>query len=144
VRQTAVGFLVAALLGVVVPSAQAAESPAVPDIIGGCPTQPVTGVSVHSHPRRAAGRAAVTYATGVLGWQKAQVSETYRVGSTSRSFDLVFAKQIPMWCGRKVARASFGVELSNPLDAVAGTSSRAALVVAPFADGWRVWGRFHF
>jgi len=79
-----------------------------------------------------------------LGWVNAaiRVDAVYKVGDTSKGqFASVFARNVPMFCGSKVAAASYGVELINP--AVHNSGSEGDVVVAHFAHGWEVCGAYH-
>jgi hypothetical protein len=109
------------------------------DIIGGCPNQRVAPAP---EDRAAIRRAAASYASAELSWPTVSVLSAYRVGKTG-TYSTLFLNEISRSCGKATARASYGVEVRKPADAIQGTASRAALVVAHFADGWRVWGRFY-
>jgi len=76
-------------------------------------------------------------------WRNAgQVSAVYVVGETSQGqFGDVYALNVPKFCGRAVAKASFVVEMANPAEN--DTGREADVVVAHFASGWQVWGAYH-
>jgi hypothetical protein len=113
-----------------------------PDIIGACPPeQPLPETATEDVPVDAR-RAAVKYALTTLQWPSVQVVRAYHVGSGDTSYESMYRTQITQSCGGAVADASFGVNLSDP-DGDSSTSTRAALVVAQFADGWHVWARFY-
>ena len=108
---------------------------AVPD---GCPSDPVTTPPA-GDARPAVVQAARDYLLRQRGWTTEQVASVYPVGDTNNSYGDVFATNVPKFCGKAVARASYGIELGNPQ--ITQSSSRStALVVGHFADGWRVWG----
>jgi hypothetical protein len=79
----------------------------------------------------------------VLQWPAVDITSAYRVGSKGDGHDALYKFQITKTCGRAAARASVGVDLSNPLGD-ASTSSRASVVVAPVASDWQVWARFYY
>jgi photosystem II stability/assembly factor-like uncharacterized protein len=107
----------------------------VPD---GCPSAAVTAVPA-GDARAAVVRAARDYLLRQRGWTTEQVANVYPVGDTNNTYGEVFALNVPKYCGRAVAQASYGVELENPQ--ITQSSARStALVVGHFADGWRVWG----
>ena len=112
-----------------------------PDVIGGCPSGPVTPTT-DAGPS-AALDAAVRYLTTVGEWRSAHVDLVYRVGTSDAGFGSVFAAQIPKWCGQAVADASYGVELTDTSGLWQGTDTHVGVVVAHLATGWQVWGAFH-
>jgi hypothetical protein len=87
--------------------------PTAADIIGGCPSQSIAPVRAHGVVR-AVRRAAEDYATSVLNWPAVAVRRACRVG-TGGIYDEVYAKNIPRSCGQAIARASYGVDVWNPL-----------------------------
>ena len=77
------------------------------------------------------------------GWAAAdtKLEAVYKVGDkTKGQFSSVFARNVPTYCGTKVASASYGVELGNPT--IDDSSRERAVVVAHFAQGWEVWGAY--
>jgi hypothetical protein len=124
-------------------SAAAAPPAPVPDIIGTCPTRPITSPGAHAHVLRSAKRAAAGYAMTVLHWPAVEITSAYRVGSKGGAgYESLYRYQITKSCGRATARSTYGVDISNPLGD-SSTSSRATMVVAHFADGWHVWARYY-
>jgi hypothetical protein len=113
-----------------------------PDVIGGCPSQPITPWT-DADPTGAATQAAIDYLTTTGQWRSAKVDLAYQVGSSAEGFGTLFAHQIAQWCGRATARASFGAELTDTSGRWHGTDSHVGVVVAHFADGWEVWAAFH-
>ena len=106
-----------------------------------CPTQPVTPAP-GDNPRAAAVQAARAFVLRTRGWTTERVDRAYKVGQNRGVYSGIFAYNVPKYCGRAVAAASYGVELAN--DSITENNSReTALLVAHFADGWRVWGDYH-
>jgi hypothetical protein len=137
-----VGMVMGATAAIAAP-ASADDGPApVPDIIGSCPASPPVKTQRGAGSLVHARRAASAYARTTLQWPSVDVVRAYRVGSGDTSHESLYRRQITRSCGSAVARASYGVDLSNPTSD-SSTSSRAALVVARFPDGWRVWARFY-
>jgi hypothetical protein len=113
-----------------------------PDVIGACPSQPITP-RTDADPTAAATQAAVDYLTTTGQWRSAKVDVAYQVGSSGEGFGTLFASQIARWCGPAVANASFGVELTDTSGRWHGTDTHVGVVVSHFADGWAVWGAYH-
>ena len=113
-----------------------------PDVIGGCPSQPVTPWT-DADPIDAATQAAADYLTTTGQWRSAKVDLAYQVGTSEEGFGTLFARQMPHWCGPDVANGSFGVELTDTSGRWHGTDTHVGVVVAHFAGGWSVWGAFH-
>ncbi|MDP9334036.1 MAG: hypothetical protein M3Q30_12120 [Actinomycetota bacterium] len=91
--------------------------------------------------RVGAARAALRWASRVKHWAPGAGHATaiYKVGDTSRGvWAVVFAQNVPEFCGKAVTAASWGIELFD--DAIPDTGRQAAVVVAHFALGWQVWG----
>jgi hypothetical protein len=111
----------------------------------GCPTQSIVPI-----PEIDAARTGPVADTALRwirhvnpAWLSAgKVSSVYVVGETSTGqFGDVFALNVPKYCGRGVAGASYVVEMQNPTEN--DTGREADVVVAHFAKGWQVWGSFH-
>jgi hypothetical protein len=125
-----------------VPSSPVEPVAPVPDIIDACPPQQPVPAPETADALVSARQAARRYALTTMQWPSVQVVRAYHVGAGDTSYESMYRYQITRSCGSAVADASYGVDLSNP-DGDSSTSSRAALVVAHFADGWRVWARFY-
>ncbi len=110
-----------------------------------CPTQPVTPAPSTDNPSESAVKAATAWLKRLSRqWAKAviRLDAVYKVGDTTKGqFASVFARNVPMFCGAKVAAASYGVELINPTED--DTGYEGDVVVAHFAHGWEVWGSYH-
>jgi hypothetical protein len=107
-----------------------------------CPTQKVTPAPPGENAMASAVKAAEAWVEHG-GWAPAvtQLEAVYKVGDrTKGQFNAVFARNVPEYCGTKVAAASFGVELGNPT--IDNTGRQRAVVVAHFARGWEVWGAY--
>ncbi len=108
---------------------------AVPNECPGEPTTPATDAD----PRAAAVEAAQDFVRRTRGWIGAEVKAYPVLNPPADSYGVVFERNVPKFCGRAVAEASYGVDLAN--SSITLDSSRSsALVVAHFAEGWRVWG----
>jgi photosystem II stability/assembly factor-like uncharacterized protein len=106
-----------------------------------CPTRPVTPAPSGSGRQAAAIRAARAFVLRTRGWTTERVDAAYKVGQVRGVYSSIFAYNVPKYCGQSVAATSYGVELAN--DSITENNSReTALVVAHFADGWRVWGDY--
>jgi photosystem II stability/assembly factor-like uncharacterized protein len=104
----------------------------------GCPAQSVTAPPRGEGATEAAD-AARTFLLQERGWIGERVDAVYPVDKPGGQFGVVFSTNVPQFCGAKVAALSYGVEAGNP--SITQDSSRStALVVAHFADGWKVWG----
>jgi len=104
-----------------------------------CPTDAVTEPPGNIDRIAAATNAALDFVLRTRGWTGEQVGAAYPVTKPGGQYGVVFSSNVPKECGAAVADASYGVELFN--SSVTQDSSRStALVVAHFADGWRVWG----
>jgi hypothetical protein len=112
-----------------------------PDVIGSCPSEPVTPTT--DTGSSAAVDAATRYLTTIGEWRSAHVDLVYRVGTSDAGFGSVFAAQVPRWCGQTVADASYGVELTDTSGRWQGTDTHVGVVVAHLATGWQVWAAFH-
>jgi hypothetical protein len=106
---------------------------AVPGNPGGCPK--VDPLGVHSSPDQAAR----DFVRATRGWSDETLVASYPVTQPGGQFGSVFATNVARQCGRALADASYGVELTNP--SVTQDNSRStALVVAPIGGEWKVWG----
>jgi len=128
-----------------------ADIPTVPfgatvtDIIGAaCPTE--TAAPYSQLLLATAEQTGVAFVRQARGWKDATVHAAYPVGTTQGAwFGPEFAHNVPLFCGQGLASATYVVELQRVGAIEQGTSSdRAALAIAKFAGGWRVWGEFHF
>lgn len=111
----------------------------------GCPTATITAAPA-TDDAQAAGTAAALRWIRVVNplWRNGLVRRTafYRVGEvTNGEFSEVFASNVPRYCGKTVAEASYGVEMVNPNEA--DTGSKLDVAVAHFRAGWQVWGSYH-
>jgi len=111
----------------------------------GCPSQPMTPIPETEIARNGpATDAALRWVRQVNSkWRNGgHVSAVYVVGETSQGqFGSVYAANVPKYCGREVAGASYVVEMANPAEN--DTGREADVVVEHFASGWQVWGSFH-
>ncbi len=106
-----------------------------------CPTAPITAPPSGSDEPSDAARAALAWVSRAKNWapNAGHVTAIYRVGDTSRGvWGVVFANNVPKFCGGAVTYASWVIELGD--DQIHDTSGQAAVVVAHFAVGWQVWG----
>jgi hypothetical protein len=104
----------------------------------GCPSQPIA-TDAKINPVVAAVGAARDFVLRTRGWTGEDIGAVYPVTQPAGQFGVMFSSNVSKDCGAAVAGASYGVELSKP--SVTQDSSRTtALVVAPFADGWKVRG----
>ena len=72
------------------------------------------------------------------------VANVYRVGaSPANTFGYLFAFQVGS-CGKNVVDNSWVVELYGPTgQGGGGSTAQAQVVLAHYADGWHVFGRYH-
>ncbi len=118
---------------------QPAWSSTIASVPTGCPSRAITAPPPGEHEEDEARRAAEDYVRRTRGWTGETAEAVYPVTEPGGRFGAVFSTNVPMFCGARVADMSYGVELFNP--SITQDSSRnTALVVAHFADGWKVWG----
>jgi hypothetical protein len=106
-----------------------------------CPTALITTPPSGADEPSDAARAALAWVSRTKHWapNAGRVTATYRVGDTSHGvWGVVFASNVPKFCGGAVTYASWVIELGD--DQIHDTGGQAAVVVAHFAAGWQVWG----
>jgi len=109
-----------------------------------CPAQVPTTTAAGNNRADAIG-AALAEVRAVRHWIGAvQVDAAYPVGRIDQGeFPDLFAFQVPL-CGEAFAERSWAVELhSTTLERIGNSVAQAQDVVAPFPDGWHVWGQYH-
>jgi hypothetical protein len=91
-------------------------------------------------PRSAAIAAAQDFVRRTRGWLGVRVLEEEPAGTRgSGSYAQILQVNVPKFCGRAVADATYSVTVGN--DSITLDSSRfTVLAVGHFADGWHVWG----
>lgn len=114
----------------------------IPGGIIGCPTRPLTPAEPGNPPPGLI-EAAFANIRSVRPWEPDGVSQVYRVGTSAGSFGDLFTFHVGS-CGREVADASWVVELHGvPNSGGGGSTPRAEVALAHYADGWHVFGRYH-
>jgi hypothetical protein len=116
------------------------------DVPCDCPTEPITPIPTTDIARTGpVTNAALRWIRNVNPkWRGApvRVLAVYSVGVTSQGqFGDVYALNVPKFCGKAVAEASYVVEMGNPSEN--DTGGEADVAVAHFANGWQVWGSYH-
>ena len=113
-----------------------------PGGIVGCPTRPLTPAESGNPPPGLVAAAIENIRT--QRHYDPIVDRVYRVGgSQGGSFASVFTYNVGS-CGKRVVDNSWVVELHGPIgQGGGGSTAQAQVVLAHYADGWHVFGRYH-
>jgi hypothetical protein len=114
-------------------------------VMGGLFTCPKAAlVRATGNPRAEATLAAVRFVRTNRHQNHWVMTSVYRVGQHANGiYGEIFAAQVP-YCGQALTHASWVVELYTPsMHHIGDSVSIAEVVVAPFTNGWKVWGEYH-